>query len=352
MEESFDEIGEEFCRMWRKYIESSEYANVKFEEWPLIHKVFYHICKDKNFANTMFRKMYQKLTIEKLNDDDWNALTNFLLSAKRDLNIAKLAYDKKYYDIAIYHLQQSIEKLTKYWLMIYCGFRYSEIISISHKTPWGYLQWLSNYLKVVVDTLEKNVRKTYTPEIDENLLNLLKDARKYTEKLKKKIEEHKNEIFNASAEEIMKGINSIDAIYNEFLKRYNRLIKDYEEHKEVEPIIYLSQLSQEIGKENIPLFIEYMGSYYEMQIKTLYLYILGAYSYVHEGPSRYYNSQLKKGPSDYNTELGIVSVAPEIFKRVKDVISTYEKFEKKREHIWKILEKLELSQEAPEDGGV
>ena len=335
----FMELRDMFCEMWREFIRSSDYATVEFEELHLLHKVMHLFCRDEKIAKVMFEKMEQEFSISKLTDTDWKAMTEFFESAKNDLRVAKSEYEIKSYDIAVYHMQQSIEKLTKYWLMRFNGFTYSEIKSISHKTPFGYLQLISNLLRVFMDSLEKIARETKISEEDERFLIDIKNWRRHTENLKKRVAnvEDRAAIFSAPASEIIEYIKLVDTIYDDFIKRYREFTGEFQNSKFMRYV--LSTIDESISSNiDISELMKYGKTIYGLLLKTLYLYLLGVYTYVHEAPSRYYDTQIRKGPSNYNEKLGIIQAAPDIFKRIEMVILVYEQFEKLSERFRKFIE--------------
>ncbi len=335
---SFMEFRDMFCEVWRKFIRSSDYATLGLDKLPLLHKVMHLFCNDERLAKIMFERVMQEFSIGKLTDTDWKAMIALFKSAKNDLKIAKSAYEIKSYDMVVYHIQQSVEKLTKYWLMRFNGFTYSEIKSIGHKTPFGYLQWISNFLKVFMDSLEKIARETKISDEDEKFLTDIKTWRRYTENLKKRLVniEDRVTIFSAPASEIIERIKLVDTIYDEFLERYRKFSREFQNSEFLK--YALSMVGDQISNEEISELMEYAKTLYELLLKTLYLYMLGAYTYVHEAPSRYYDTQIRKSPSDYNEELGIIQTAPEIFKRIEAVILIYEQFEKVSESFRKLIE--------------
>ena len=339
---SFREAMSMFCHIWTEFINTSNYAQVEFEKLPILHKVMEIFCSDEKLAKIMFENLERQFSNKRLNDVDWKAVREFFDCAKRDLKIAKLSHCMGYYDIAAYHTQQSVEKLSKYWLMRYNGYTYYQITQgIKHKTLLGYIQWLSNVLKVFMDSIEKIAKEMQISEKDKKFLEDVKKWRKETDKVRNKIttKEAKVEIFNASSYEIIKHLELIDVINKEFLERYRKFTEEFYNSGFIKFIF--SEFDEQINNEDISQLMEYVKASYDLLMKTLYLYILGAYTHVHETPSRYYDNQIKKGPSDYKENLGIVVAFPEIFKRIESVISSYERIEKMKDKIWELFEKEE-----------
>ena len=68
----------------------------------------------------------------------------FILSAKKDLESCKILYHETIYSLAVYHLQQAIEKTTKAWVLYLGVISEDQLKEIGHKTPRAFLELLEN----------------------------------------------------------------------------------------------------------------------------------------------------------------------------------------------------------------
>ena len=101
---------------------------------------------------------FQRKKINKKNNegDLTHTILEFFKISKDDLKISKLLYKKKYFAASIYHLQQSVEKLTKAYLLKTRFIDRKDLSKISHKTPKGILKILEDEsIKKDINILEK-----------------------------------------------------------------------------------------------------------------------------------------------------------------------------------------------------
>lgn len=68
----------------------------------------------------------------------------FILSAEKDLESCKILYHEPIYSLAVYHLQQAIEKTTKAWVLYLGVISEKQLKEIGHKTPKAFLELLEN----------------------------------------------------------------------------------------------------------------------------------------------------------------------------------------------------------------
>ena len=68
----------------------------------------------------------------------------FILNAEKDLESCKILYHETIYSLAVYHLQQAIEKTTKAWVLYLGVIIEGQLKEIGHKTPRAFLELLEN----------------------------------------------------------------------------------------------------------------------------------------------------------------------------------------------------------------
>ncbi len=219
----------------------------------------------------------------------------FFEIAKTDFRRSTDAYNLKDYPNAIYHLQQSIEKLVKAFGLCQGSFSEKELRTISHKTPLAFIELIKEEKIGLFITSLKKIH----PNLNTN-----------TDDLKLAI--------NTKGVEL--ALSSEDAIRSQL-----DLVK------QIEDALMNSRVDQ-VLEQALPALAKLQGNdrkypnFSVMKFSSIFIkmYILAAITYPHEAFTRYPDREVK--PSQYNETLGIVKTAPQIFEIIKDAIDIFDKF--------------------------
>lgn len=235
----------------------------------------------------------------------------FTKFAEDDINSAKILYTNKIYPTAIYHLQQSVEKLVKAYMIYYSILNHKNLKSVSHDSPKAFLKLIEKFQPALNPVLSI-AEKFHTPNI-----NIKKMSKTDIYTFEKLIDKSKKQIVKMEPDKIKKMVIVADEISNILNKQIN-----YDDIK-CKMLEVLSNLraefndiedSVEIKDENIEAIdiVETRIENFEIEsFKDLYsylptLYILSIITYPHATFSRYPND------FEYDETLGIVQCFDEI----------------------------------------
>ena len=93
----------------------------------------------------------------------------FLDIAKKDRKASVILYDDKLYPLAVYHLQQSVEKIAKGYLLLFGEEYEKKFKDIGHNTPYLFFELLKD-VQVMKITKPNNESKTKQDKEIEKLL--------------------------------------------------------------------------------------------------------------------------------------------------------------------------------------
>ena len=290
------------CVWWRKF----KYENPSSVGESELEQFLNFICD-----NEEMEEMVEKIIdIDNEKEDSWpyvptkqdlKHIQEYFKLAKDDLEVAEILYKKEKYRLAIFHLQQSVEKLEKYFLMRYFRFKPEDLREyVGHKTPIGHLFIIKKFLGVFL----KNISK----DKDYNFYNFLKAQLNRLENEEYTIKRKTERLAKAPYNEIMEDLKRIDELRDDDFDRFNDLFMEILKLKNIKYI------------NNKKMFEDFKKS---LVIIVYTLSIIGKYTYPHESLTRYpstYTIEYKKG-------FGIVDAAPEMFKRVRELIKMFEEIE-------------------------
>lgn len=239
----------------------------------------------------------------------------YLELAKIDLKSAKLLYDSKIYSIAIFELQQAVEKVTKSFVLVMKSnkepfFKIEELRN--HDSVNFLIKVIERYIKLIDE--EYNKKDDFADSIKNGIKNILNEQK---EKIKgingKEDKEEINkqlsllnqvkdfDIVNISKENmatILKNSYNINLPQNEIDKRYNELKNN----------VNNNDFLRLLNKIFLPLSL------------------LGAITLRHEQSTRYpFEIENKKPitkmvPKEYRIGLGVVDTFSDMEKLLKSVI--------------------------------
>ena len=231
--------------------------------------------------------------------------------AENDINSAKILYTNKIYPTAIYHLQQSVEKLVKAYMIYYSILNHKNLKSVSHDSPKAFLKLIEKF-EPALNPVLSIAEKFHSPN-----LNIQKISKTDIHTFEKLINKSKKQIVKMEPDKIKNMIIVADEISNILNKQIN-----YDDIK-CKMLEFLSNFkaelcdiedSVEINDKNIEAIDIIETSIEDFEIgsfKDLYsylptLYILSVITYPHATFSRYPNE------FEYTETLGIVQCFYEI----------------------------------------
>lgn len=243
-------------------------------------------CDDAN-CNANTKNIYENLNdigaikateelgielIKRLNDESiLKTIDVYLDIAKIDLNDYKILFDSKSYANAIYHLEQSIEKVAKgvYFLLL----SNPSPKKISHRPFNVIVDFIKEYK--IFKILEKN----YSPSFLDIIDNELGDE---------------NKILKINKSEFENFMKILD---------------------------YLNDLVIPIPKKQFENNNDYFLNIGNHLVRVLpQIYIFSKLLYLHESYTRYPDAQNKLQPSDYTLDLGIVDLSLYISDKIQKTI--------------------------------
>lgn len=276
----------------------------------------------KILDNERFFRLAEDLTKiisnKQLSDRSFKLSRNYLEIAEDDLKAAEVLYANKIYPESVFYLQQSVEKMSKAFGILYDLVPKKKLRNIQHFTPIVFIKilkrkWMFNFIALIRDTYPeyKNMLQTSQEELTkiEQLIRESENRQKMAKMSKEEITAMlafiKKYRESLESEEIRSKINEIMEILEEAKKEMNG--KDQVEIKFIEQ---LSKLIKRI-KEDKQGFIRLVAVLPS-------LYILSIITYPHSTYTRYPDGKLT--PKDYKPGLGIVDCLPDLFPEVKNNI--------------------------------
>ena len=212
--------------------------------------------------------------IENLSKEQALKLKEYLQIAERDLKDYEILFNNGSYANAIYHLEQSIEKIAKIFHFIFSDNPVQK--EIGHKS-----------LKVYVKLLEEN-EEFFNPIIDNKLNNTINS-------LKDLVNDNKKEkIAQLSFSELKPIKENIELFKKNILSEFNVILDLLSNHKGTEPN-FIDKI--ETNENDIKFIISYVINFFS-------IYLFSVIIWPHESLTRYPDYKVKS--SDYIPGFGIV----------------------------------------------
>lgn len=221
----------------------------------------------------------------------------FLVKARADFIDSTVLYENKRYEGTIQHLQQSVEKAIKSFLLA-CGIiSKKKLKKISHKSPLGFIEFMKdNGLNLIFKGLP--IKNTLSPlECKDKINESLKiDWRKM------KYHEMMTHLYLCNDEVIRSIIGKNKSLDPKNIEELKKRLK--EEFK----------VKEEITNDSVWKFAKGLGK----------LFILAYITFPHFETTRYPGLEIK--PSEYNKNSAIVKAFPYIKVEVDSMLSSLEEF--------------------------
>lgn len=267
-----------------------------------------------------------KVFIEDLMDEpdpDISFMTSLFDCAVRDLDAAKRLYNSSGISpLAIYHLQQSVEKLTKFYGLYSGKIRKEDLYnqggkfeeenikkdSIGHQSPKMFIMMLK----------EKNLQKRIMVLLRVN--NQEKDLSKIVKQMNK-ITKKDYKIARTTKSQIKDIINFFDSIHRRVRASKNNLKSKLIKFK----ISFLRDSKGKVSDKEYAILekgfskIDSLGTgILDIPTNFLFLWYLSLLTYPHFNWTRYpHEKKNQLNPNDYTVGLGIVDVFNEITKIIE-----------------------------------
>jgi HEPN domain-containing protein len=301
---------------------------------------------NKKLARTM-SKAYKKVFGKKISSKDSLHLLSYIegnisrFTAKRmdvaqklfnygkiDLEASNLLYKENIYPLAIYHLQQAIEKITKAYFLESGMIELEELYpkgttnkkeTVGHLSPKALI--LAIEKKEIKSNLEILFRCSNFSKIDSD-----KEAKKLRSLIRKRIK-----VAKISENEINQVVKTFRTTY--------KVLKAKLPKREMRHKIHLFNLSvsSQIKKikefkdeirdiDNVLKYLEKDATKnVERNFVALNLYLLSIITFPHFISTRYPKEKRGLSPEDYNKELGIVKAFPQLRNMTRSIIESFER---------------------------
>ncbi|MEM3405478.1 MAG: hypothetical protein QW117_00680 [Candidatus Pacearchaeota archaeon] len=226
---------------------------------------------------------------------------DFLNSAKDNLILYKVAYQKKRYATAIFNLVLATEKIIKSYGLATFGIEKKDLFNIGHDSPITFKILMEkepykSYLEIL-NTLQPNIINKDPKEIKE----FVSDNTKI------------NEILKASEEKINLLINSYEKADKIFDENINKKISNVVNKS----LSLISEKSQSLkDRLDFSIMPQLVSSFTKLACVSFI-------TFPHYFTSNYPDTD-KIGYSNYNKNLGIVKASPRIYKILNSAIEHLE----------------------------
>ncbi|MBU1158846.1 MAG: HEPN domain-containing protein [Candidatus Thermoplasmatota archaeon] len=240
-----------------------------------------------------------------INDEKMVMIKEFIRVSKNDLDASRILYDHELFALAVFHLQQAVEKAIKAQCLLSGLISEKEIRTIQHESLRGQQIIANRFSELVKVHAQENPNLDVVPRLDEIM------------------GEKRLEMARIDG-------NGIDTI----LSAYDRQIESLDIAKlltteKLEPI--LSEIRRnspdlEISDSDAQAILDQFKELGPSLICTAenftFLFVASAITFPHAVCTRYPGGEMS--PKDYNPSLGIVNRQPELTKRFDKVIEYLE----------------------------
>jgi HEPN domain-containing protein len=260
------------------------------------------------FASS-FLKDYHEWLSRKSSLEEQKLIKDLLELARQDLRAAKLLRGEKLYDLAIYHVQQSVEKAAKAWALDSKFIDRSELLDVGHLSPMAFLK-ISD--KTIGKKLVEVIRPIF-PGTQEAL------------GLEELIKNNSARFARLPAPEVRKVLDACNELSSQLPEVLRKAL----------PKIFasLAEIS-DVGDDESSKIRRTMRERYAERQKTDWpfrlisgmlggtlIYLLSALTFPHESFTRYPDLEIK--PSEYSESMGIVKLMGEVIAVIEKAIEDF-----------------------------
>jgi|GEM_PF-2343695 len=269
--------------------------------------------------NDVVIEQFKHILYHRPNKNILRLADDFLRCSREDLIVCKLLYEHKQYSYSTYFLQQCAEKVSKAYVLYFGRFTKNDIFTISHNSLKAFLLLLERMSPLVV-----KIHNLY-PDIQTDttdIYKLIKDPKKRLEMAKITYENFQSifKFYENYKKEMSLKFESFSGLLENL--DFAELLKNFSKALSID-------ISKELnGKDSSQILKEYSKpekitkSFLE-SIDFMLLYLIAAYTYVHEEFTRYPDKEIK--PWDYTEDLGIVKATPELIIHLERIIKEMSK---------------------------
>lgn len=254
------------------------------------------------------RMMTSWLQSYQMDPEKEERIKGFLRTSRDDLAASKLLYEHDLYALAVYHLQQAVEKATKAYCLFSGRITVEEIKGIRHDSLRGhqiFANKLSRYVKMLAQA---------NPALDANMSKL--------DELRGKSKRREIALLDGGA--IDKLISAYDlqvehanlpkALANEKIETiFSHVLKEYPEFQ---------QLTEEETKKARNMLGEMIPHLISSSQSMPFLFVASVLTSPHWMWTRYPDGEIK--PWEYRKSMGLVSRMPQLIDRVDKMLESME----------------------------
>jgi hypothetical protein len=250
--------------------------------------------------------MFALLDRFQMNPEKVATLRGFLRTSRDDLRAAIILYEHGIYSLAVFHLQQAVEKATKAQCLLSGIVNMKEIKKIGHESLRGHQIIASKFSALVKMFAEANPRLDVVPRLDE----LMEDGKRI-------------EVAKLSSAEIDKILSAYDAQVDSSmltsLLSPERLGSALSEMEHGRPEF---GINDDVSGKVLDLFAKRTPTLVSGSEDLPLLFVASAITFPHSVWTRYPDGDIK--PWDYDQSLGIVSRLPDLARRVEKAVKSME----------------------------
>jgi len=314
--------------------------NLKTKLCKIVSETVYNVFRVELSSKEVWE--FTVILFRELKETTSTLINDLLFVARQDFEASKALYEKKLYSQSVYHLQQCVEKITKafgLWsgfieekelyprkkkenflikILRKAGF-YKKEEYIGHISPKVFVLLLrKKFIKKYTSLLSSQIKNNGIKQLIKNYNNELKNLEKSINKTQK-LATLSNEDISKFLEVSNTYLNILEKIdkrkLNSLLLRFRMGITSRLEGESLFNILDM------INKGFIKIENK-MEHIFRGCSALIFLYPLSIITYPHFTYTRYPTNKLK--PQDYNENLGIITLLPEIIMHVGKVIENLE----------------------------
>lgn len=214
---------------------------------------------------------------------DYSLETKFIAEAKKDLEACKILYERGIYSLAVYHLQQSVEKTAKAWVLFYGIVTEEDLKRIGHTTPRAFLEFYESKLGGMALAL-----------VEISKVNVSTNINGYVDLIQ-----------NRSLELVKMDYKGIKILMDTLRNIEKRIDEELDKYKSI------------INFFRVPL------EFFEYPLAFTSLWVISSITFPHYEFTRYPGSTIE--PSEYGANMGVVKALPELIAATKKCIDAVSK---------------------------
>jgi len=237
-----------------------------------------------------------------MSDEKTNLASEFLKAGRNDLTASKILNEREVYALAVFHLQQAVEKAAKAQCLLSGIVSLEEIKKIRHESLRGQQIIASKFSRFVKMLAQSNPNLDVVPRLDEVM------GKKRRHELAR-LDENDIDALLSACDKQVKSSNLSELLATDRLESILATMKRDRPDLEIGDID--AQAVLKIFEEMTPHLVSASENF-------LFLFIASAITFPHAVWTRYPSDALN--PSDYDQSLGIVKRLPELVNRLDKVL--------------------------------